>query len=271
MIVAPCIALLTDFGTSDGYAGAVKGVLASLCPDVRVIDITHAVPPGDIRGGAFALLTAVGTFPAGTVHLAIVDPGVGTDRRGVLIEAGGSFFVGPDNGLLSLAAVAPRRVWSLERDEWFRRPVSPTFHGRDIFAPIAARVASGIPPQELGTAGGGIVEIRIPPLRLTSECLEGEVFHVDHFGNVVTSIRACDLPGDLAGLEVLAGDRTALFYETYGRAPSGMLIAVVGSSGFVELSSVGASAARVLAAAGKVGVPVCVRARQNRGPAGRAG
>jgi hypothetical protein len=265
--IAPCIALLTDFGTSDGYAGAVKGVLVSLCPDVRIIDITHSVAPGDIRGGAFALMTAVGTFPAGTVHVAIVDPGVGTDRRGLLIEAGGSFFVGPDNGLLSLAAVAPRRVWSLDRDQWFRRPVSPTFHGRDVFAPIAARVASGIAPQELGTALGGIIEIRIPPLRLTSDCLEGEVFHVDRFGNVVTSIRAGDLPGAREALEVVVGDRTALFYDTYGRAPSGTLIAVVGSSGFVELSFVGASAARVLAAGARPGAPVHVRARAQTGPA----
>lgn len=262
MAVAPCITLLTDFGTSDGYAGAVKGVLAALCPEVRIIDITHAVPPGDIRSGAFALLTAAGTFSPGTVHLAVVDPGVGTERLGVLVEAGGCFFVGPDNGLLSLGAPAPRRVWSLDRDEWFRHPVAPTFHGRDVFAPIAARVASGISPQELGTAVTGIVEIRIPPLRLTSECLEGEVFHVDHFGNVVTSVRACDVPGDRAGLEVIVGDRKAAFYETYGRAPSGTLIAVVGSSGFVELSSVGASAARVLAVAGKVGAPVHIRSRR---------
>jgi S-adenosylmethionine hydrolase len=260
--VPPCIALLTDFATRDGYAGAMKGVLASLCPDARIVDITHDVPPGDVRGGAFALLTAAPTFPTGTVHLAVVDPGVGTERRGLLIEAGGSFFVGPDNGLLSLAAGAPRRVWSLDREQWFRRPVSPTFHGRDVFAPIAARVASGIAPPELGSAATGIVEIRVPPLRLTSDCLEGEVFHVDHFGNVITSVRACDLPAERDCLEVQAGDRTAFFYETYGRAPAGTVVAVVGSSGFVELSSAGASAACMLEGAAKIGAPVHVRARR---------
>jgi len=259
--VAPLITLLTDFGTSDGYAGALKGVISSLCPGVRIVDISHSVAPGDVHGGAFALLTATGTFPVGTVHLAVVDPGVGTERRGLLIEAGGSFFVGPDNGLLSLAAVAPRRVWSLDREEWFRHPVSPTFHGRDVFAPIAARTASGIAPQELGSPVSAIVEIRIPPLRLAPARLEGEVFHIDHFGNVVTSIRACDLPADHATLEVVVGGRTAFFHDTYGRAASETLIAVVGSGGFVEISSVCASAARVLAEAACIGAPVHVHVR----------
>jgi len=253
----PRITLLTDFGTADGYVGAVKGVLSQLCPDALLIDITHDIPPGDVRAGAFALMTATRTFPRGTVHLAVVDPGVGTERSGLLVEAGGALFVGPDNGLLSLASAGSRRVFVLDRPSWFQHPVSPTFHGRDVFAPIAARAAAGVLSDELGTSVSGMLEIEIPPARHEPECVCGEVFHVDRFGNLVTTIRDSDLAAEgRERLEAVIGTQRIPLRATYGQAPEGVLIALIGSSGFVEVARVGGSAAAVLAGDGRTGAPV---------------
>src|SRR4051812_10643813 len=144
------VTFTTDFGTRDGYAGAVKGVVLSLAPDAVLVDITHDIPPRDVAVGAFTLAQAARYYPPGTIHVAVVDPGVGGARADIVVAAGGSYFVGPDNGLLSLAAAAPRRAWRIENAAFRRDPVSPTFHGRDVFAPTAARLAAGLPPEAAG-------------------------------------------------------------------------------------------------------------------------
>jgi S-adenosylmethionine hydrolase len=259
-MAAPLVTLLTDFGTADGYAGALKGVLLSICPEARIVDLTHEVPPGDVRAGAFALACAARTFPPATIHIAVVDPGVGTERRGLLVEAAGAAFVGPDNGLLSLAARAPRRIRSLDRPQWFRHPVSRTFHGRDVFAPVAARLANGTPAHELGTEVREMMEIcPEAPRRSADGSLEGEVMHVDRFGNLITNVSEHDLAalldrsGATAGsvderLAVEIAGRTAFLLPTYGAAPGGSLLALIGSAGLLEVAVNGGAAHATLGA-----------------------
>ena len=258
MTARPCVTLLTDFGTADGYVGAMKGVLLSVCPDVRVVDLTHEIPAGDVRAGAFALVASAPFFPRGTIHVAVVDPGVGTARRALLVEAGGAFFVGPDNGVLSLAAPSPRTAWSLEREEWFRTPTSSTFHGRDVFAPVAAQVASGVAPDRLGTRVETIHELRVPQAERRDGALAGEVIHVDRFGNVITSLHVRDLRGTERALFVEIGERhdRIPLLPTYGSAPAGSLLAVVGSSGYVEIALSSGSACDALGTAANLGTSV---------------
>src|SRR5205085_3759747 len=188
-----------DFGAGDGYAGAMKGVVLSPAPAAQLVDITHGVPPMDVAAGAAALAQAAPLFPPGTIHIAVVDPGVGGERADILIEAGGSLYIGPDNGVLSLAARPPRRVYRIEASMFRRDPVSPTFHGRDVFAPTAGRLAGGARPMEAGPILDSMVEITRAPTRRAAGIVEGEVIHVDGFGNLITS-----LPGD-----VLAGSPDA--------------------------------------------------------------
>ena len=158
----PIVTLTTDFGFRDGYAGAMKGVVLSLAPSATVVDITHGVPPQDVVAGAVALAQAAPLFPAGTIHVAVVDPGVGGARADLLVEAGEHFFVGPDNGVLSLAARAGRRIYRIEAPAFRREPVSPTFHGRDIFAPTAGRLAAGALATEAGPLVGMMVDLAPP-------------------------------------------------------------------------------------------------------------
>ena len=139
----PIVTFTTDFGAGDGYAGAMKGIVLSMAPQAQLVDITHGVPAQDVAAGAVALAQAAPLFPPGTIHIAVVDPGVGGERADILVEAGGSLFVGPDNGVLSLAARPPRRIYRIEASAFRREPVSPTFHGRDVFAPTAGRLAAG--------------------------------------------------------------------------------------------------------------------------------
>src|SRR6185295_16030871 len=146
----PIVTFTTDFGVGDGYAGAMKGVVLSIAPSAQLVDITHGVPPMDVAAGAVALAQAASLFPPGTIHIAVVDPGVGGSRADLLIESGGSLFVGPDNGVLSLAARPPRKIWRIEASSFRREPVSPTFHGRDVFAPTAGRLAAGARPSDAG-------------------------------------------------------------------------------------------------------------------------
>src|SRR2546421_8718324 len=146
------VTFTTDFGRADPYAGAMKGVVRSLAPDAVLVDITHDTPARDVASGAFPLPHAARWFPPGTIHVAVVDPGVGGARTPLVVEAGGAYFVGPDNGLLTLAAPPPRRAWAIENAPFRREPVSPTFHGRDLFAPTAGRLASGWPAEGAGSA-----------------------------------------------------------------------------------------------------------------------
>ena len=193
--VAPVVTLLTDFGARDGFVGIVKGVLLSLCPQARLIDLSHDVPPQDVLGGALVLAGAVRWFPRGTVHLAVVDPGVGSGRRPIAVETPEYTLVGPDNGLLSLAAagVPKRTIVHLDRPEAFLPETGNTFHARDVFAPVAARIAAGTPVSDLGSPVSGMEELSLPVPRLVDGVLEGQVVYVDRFGNLMTNLGRADL------------------------------------------------------------------------------
>jgi S-adenosylmethionine hydrolase len=256
------ITVLTDFGLEDGYVAAMKGVIAGVAPEARVVDVTHLVPPQDVAFARFRLLTVAPFFPPGTIHLVVVDPGVGTARRAVAIQCrSGSCLVGPDNGVLSgaLEADPPLRAVELT-DARFWRTASPssTFHGRDVFAPVAANLARGVPLESLGRA--------LPPEQLTTlELLsartipggaEGAVQAADHFGNLISNVPGALLPGGSAWRASIAG-RTLLGARTYGDVPPGEVLALVGSHGFVEVAVNRGDARRALGAG--VGDPVQIR------------
>jgi S-adenosylmethionine hydrolase len=250
----PIVTFTTDFGFRDGYAGAMKAVVLSLAPGATLVDVTHGVPPQDVAAGAVALSQAASLFPAGTIHVAVVDPGVGSARADLLVESGGNFFVGPDNGVLSLAARRPRRIRRIEAPAFRREPVSPTFHGRDVFAPTAGRLASGSRPEEVGPEIDTMVELGTPPVHRRGGVIEGQVIHVDNIGNLITSLDAATLPPD-AGVEVEGGE--GVFHPVLGRTFSdvetGALVAYIGSGGQLEIARRdGSAAARVGAERGSV-------------------
>jgi S-adenosylmethionine hydrolase len=246
----PIVTFTTDFGFSDGYAGAMKGVVLSLAPGATVVDITHGVAPQDVTGGALALAQAAPLFPPGTIHVAVVDPGVGTARADLVVEAAGALFVGPDNGVLSLAARAPRRIFSIEAPAFRREPVSPTFHGRDVFAPTAGRLAAGSPAAAVGPERFDLVQLDTPLQRQIGDRVEGTVTHIDAFGNLLTSLAAAVVPRD-AHIEVNGEEGT--FHPPLGRTfadvEPGALVAYIGSGGHLEIAVRGGSAAEVIGAA----------------------
>ncbi|HEV2149782.1 MAG TPA: SAM-dependent chlorinase/fluorinase [Longimicrobiaceae bacterium] len=245
------VTLLTDFGTRDHFVAAMKGVILARAPDVALVDVTHEVPPQDVAAAAFLLLAAYRAFPAGTVHLAVVDPGVGSARRPLAVAAAGQRFVGPDNGIFShvLDREPGARVFHLDDARAFRHPVSHTFHGRDVFAPVAGALAAGADPAELGTEVRDPVRLEPIGARRTAEgAVEGTVLHVDHFGNCITSVAADDVPeglGEGFRLRLGGGEVRALRTHYAGAAP-GEPFAIWGSAGFLEVSVNGASAARRL-------------------------
>ncbi len=237
---APVITLTTDFGHDDPYVGAMCGAILTLAPEAKLVDISHGVPPHDIRAGAFTLASAAPYFPAGTVHLAVVDPGVGTARRGLVAETGRFFFVGPDNGLFTAVfeREPPRAIHAIERLEYGLSPIHPTFHGRDLFGPIAARLAAGtLRPAELGPAIADPVRLHPPrPAGAEGGTLELPVLHVDRFGNVTLALHEDELRGRaLPNALTVAGAEIPL-RRTYGELPAGTLLALWGSAGHLELA-----------------------------------
>jgi len=238
------VTFTTDFGYRDGYAGAMKGVVLSLAPAATLVDVTHGVPPQDVAAGAVALAQAAAHFPGGTIHVAVVDPGVGGARADLLVESGGSIFLGPDNGVLSLAARRPRRIRRIEAAAFRREPVSPTFHGRDVFAPTAGRLAAGARADEVGPELEDMVELGTPPLHRRGGIVEGRVIHVDAFGNLITSLDAASVPPE-AAVEVEGGE--GVFHPVLGRTFSdvepGALVAYIGSGGQLEIARRDGSAA----------------------------
>ncbi|MFF7249567.1 S-adenosyl-l-methionine hydroxide adenosyltransferase family protein [Embleya sp. NPDC008237] len=236
------ITLTTDYGLLDGFVAACHGVIAGLAPAVPVVDVTHLVPPGDVRRGALVLARTVPWFPAGSVHVAVVDPGVGTARRAIVLRAGGHLLVGPDNGLLPWAAHA---LGGIEEIREITNPaltlaeVSRTFHGRDVFAPVAAHLALGTPLAEVGPPAGDPVELPAP--------VPGEVLVVDHFGNVQLAHAVADFAGaDLLRVEV--GDRAyrVPLRNTFGEVPAGELVGYQDSDGLLAVSVNGGDAAELL-------------------------
>ena len=191
----PLITFTSDFGDRDYYVGAVKGVLLSCCPQARIIDISHQVAAHDLLEAAFVLGSAYRSFPPGTVHLVVVDPGVGSQRRGIVARDPSYSFVAPDNGVLSLIFGNRQecRVAAIEAEHYFRQPVSPTFHGRDVFAPVAARLAQGVAIEQMGPEIDDYLLLDLPPTRREGGRLEGFVLHIDTFGNVITSLCPDDI------------------------------------------------------------------------------
>jgi S-adenosylmethionine hydrolase len=245
------VTFTTDFGTGDGYVGAMKGVVLSLAPDAQLVDITHEVPPFDVAAGAFALAQAAPLFPPGSIHVVVVDPGVGPGRADLVVEARGSLFVGPDNGVLSLAARGPRVAHRIESDHFRRQPVSPTFHGRDVFAAAAGRLASGASPRDAGSLLPAMVDLTSAGVDAgaasdATDALGGTILHVDRFGNLITSIDGERLTPGPWQLRSQGADGTgfvAVAARTYADVARGALLFYVGSSGLVELARREGSAA----------------------------
>jgi S-adenosylmethionine hydrolase len=248
--MAKIITLTTDFGTADGYVGAMKGVILSLAPDVTLVDISHDVPPQDVRHAACLLATAAPYFPTGTVHVAVIDPGVGSARRGIALQTLRATFVGPDNGLFTPFARQRVACVALTNPATHRYPVSATFHGRDIFAPVAAHLANGRSLAELGSPVEDPLTLPEPePKRLPGGRLQAQVVYVDRFGNLVTNVRLQESPGEgvgSGGIRVAIGGIALDVQRTYADLEPGALLALVGSSGFLEVAVCKGSAAERL-------------------------
>jgi len=259
------VTLLTDFGTADYFVGAMKGAVLSINPGAQVIDITHEVPAFDVEAGAFALLAAFDAFPRKTVHVAVVDPGVGSPRRPLAVEGGGHFFVGPDNGVFGhvYERLKTFRVFHVTAQKYFRPSVSSTFHGRDVFAPVAGALSLGVPAGELGEEIEDFARLPLAaPRRAADGTVAGAVIHVDHFGNLVTNITPQDLPGESPGKtpeEMTAGGALIFvngrevrgFRRFFAEEGEGTVVepfAIWGSAGLLEVAVFLDSAARVLGA-----------------------
>jgi S-adenosylmethionine hydrolase len=233
---APILTLTTDFGLSDHYVGVMKGVILGICPRAQIVDISHQVSPYAISEGAFLIAQAHRVFPRGTVHVVVVDPGVGSERRPILMKAAGQYFVAPDNGVLAmLFAREKHKVRLISNARYFRHPVSQTFHGRDIFAPVAAHLAAGVAPSRMGKVIADYVRPPFERPRQTGErTWTGEILAVDRFGNVVTNFHAEDFPA----IEELTVGRSKArrLVPSYAEARTGELVVIAGSSGYLEVS-----------------------------------
>lgn len=262
------VTILTDFGAADGYAGAVKGVLLSQAPGVTIVDITHDIPPFNIRSAAYVLSSCYGDFPPGTVHLAVVDPGVGSERKPVAVYFRDHWFVAPDNGTLSLALAAGGAydAYEIVSVKHPRGEVSATFHGRDIFAPAAAHLAAGRPPAGLGPKINNLVILDAARPEVHGRRIASEVIHVDRFGNLITGIRADLIAGftPAAALVQVASYTIIGISTTYADREPGELVAYIGSAGLLEIGIVRGNAATHIKT--PVGRSVTVIARDGKEP-----
>jgi len=255
---SPVITLTTDFGLSDGYVGAMHGVILGLCPEARIVDISHDIAPQDVRQAAFVLESAYRYFPAGAIHVAVVDPGVGSARRLVAVQTAAAFFVAPDNGLLTpiLEAEPILAQVQLTRPAYWLPQVSHTFHGRDILAPVAAHLARGVALADLGEAVTDLARLPLPRPSLQPDgAIAGQVLHTDRFGNLITNV-----PGELLAGPVaveIAGRRIRGLSPSYAAAEPGQLVALISSRGRLEIAVREGSAARELGAG--PGEPVRIR------------
>ena len=246
------ITLTTDFGLHGPYVAAVKGVLLERAPDATIVDVSHTIAPQNVLEGGFVLANIVDAFPAGTVHLAVVDPGVGTDRRLIAVASAGQWFVLPDNGLITgvIRSRLPDEVRAITSPTIRRAVVSSTFHGRDLLAPAAAHLAIGLSPEELGPKLERFITLRnFEPTREDRGAV-GEVIFKDTFGNLITNIHTDHLgltPAESWEIEI-AGERIVGIMGTYGERSPGQLIALIGSSGWLEVAVVNGDAARLLSA-----------------------
>ncbi len=249
----PLITLLTDFGNADYFVAAMKGVISSFNPQARIVDITHDIPAQDIEAAAFTLFAAHTAFPQGTIHVAVVDPGVGSNRRAILIKVAGQFFVGPDNGIFSyVCEELEPKVFQVDNPLWFRPPVSDTFHGRDVFAPLASWLSLGATPKRMGKEIYDYV--RLPSLQPNTQdgVISGRVIHIDRFGNCITNITQRELTDQIINdgfrltIQGQQVDTLRRFFaeETRGKG----VFCVWGSAGFLEIAAKNQSAAKLLQA-----------------------
>jgi hypothetical protein len=235
------VTLITDFGLQAEYAGAVKGAILTINPRCQVVDITHQIPPQDRLRASFVLQNSYAYYPEGTVHLVVVDPGVGTERRPIILERGGHFFVGPDNGVFTgvLSFPGKCRGYEITRQEFFRSRLSSTFHGRDLFAPVAGHLSWGVPPSEIGLPSSDFQRVEWPQPKMEKKKWVGQILWADPFGNLITNISR-NAHGAWLGEEkwVIRGKgwKIGSLSKTYGEVESGKPLALFGSSGWLELA-----------------------------------
>jgi hypothetical protein len=248
------ITMMTDFGMKDGFTAVMKGVILKINPEVTLIDVSHLISPQNVREAAVVFNRGAGYYPDGTIHICVVDPGVGTARRPMAARFGTQTYVGPDNGLITLMhARAQREGWPmvfyhLDQPQYWLPEVSNIFHGRDIFSPVAARLALGLPLESVGSPIADPVLLPISPVETTSNGLRGEIIHIDHFGNIATNIRAADLNGlGEVTVRVRKADIRGLV-RTFGDRPVGELVALINSVGELSLAVVNGDAAGRLGA-----------------------
>jgi S-adenosyl-L-methionine hydrolase (adenosine-forming) len=254
------ITLLTDFGTADYFVPAVKGVILALQPQAQIIDLTHEIPAHDIAAAAFTLGACYHDFPAATIHLAVVDPGVGSARRAIVVEAGNYFLVGPDNGIFSFVYAREKnvRVFHATQAAYFRPSVHPTFHGRDVFAPLAAWLEKGLAPVALGEEINDYVRLTWASPQLSNDVVVGEIIHIDHFGNCITNLTAQELDWQRLSptTRLVIGEQEVRHFGTHFAQShiTAELLAYPGSAGYWEIALWQDSAAKQLAV--KCGTPV---------------
>ncbi len=258
-MIRPLVTLTTDFGTSGSYVGQLKGVLLSLAPELHVVDITHEIAPQDVHGAAYVLAEAAPRFPAGTIHVVVVDPGVGTERPLVCASCGEAWYLAPDNGVLDRVLQRYPDAWAVElrATRYWASEVSRTFHGRDILAPVAARLAQGLDPRQLGPPRDLAPRLAWAAVKRTATGGEGVIERVDTFGNLITNIARPHLEPGVADAAVVirCGSLDALeLVETYGQRSPGDVVALWGSSGQLEIAVVNGHAQRHLGLS--VGTPV---------------
>jgi S-adenosylmethionine hydrolase len=251
----PIITLTTDFGTSDHFVGTMKGVIVDIVPDVQIVDITHAVQAFDVLDGALAISQAYSYFPNGTIHLVVVDPGVGTARRPILASSDGYHFVAPDNGVLSMVYAREERIHvrQITSEHYFRQPVSNTFHARDIFAPVAAYLAKFVESDKFGDEIEDYVRFAAPKPKAAGENrIRGVVLKVDRFGNLITNVTPADAPAlfaESATFKIVVGTREITdIRKTFAEGGPGEVFGVLGSMGYLEIVANRAAAAQITGA-----------------------
>lgn len=252
----PIVTLTTDFGLNDHFVGVMKGVILTIAPNTEIVDISHSVQPFDILDGALSLAESYSHFPARTIHLVVVDPGVGSARRPILATSDGFNFVAPDNGVLSLMYAREQRVHvrHITGEHYFRQPISNTFHGRDIFAPVAGYLAKGVEQEKFGPEIEDFVRFNAPKPKATDgKTLRGVVLKVDRFGNLITNFSAQDVPGLLEGktpgFKITVGKREVTTIRTnYADGAPGEVFAIMGSMGYLEIAANRGSATQLTSA-----------------------
>ena len=252
----PVISLMTDFGIKDGNTGVMKGVIWGICPAAQISDLSHLIQPQNIREAAYVFARSIPYFPKGSIHVVVVDPGVGTARRPMAAQIGDWFYVGPDNGTITgLLERAEQEGWQTEfveltQKKYWLQTISHVFHGRDIFSPVAAHLANGVPLADLGTVFRDPVRLELPRPEKTQSGWRGEVIHIDYFGNASTNIRVEDLGEAMKKKETITirlnGIEIRGMVDTFGDRPLGELIALIGSTGNLGLAVVNGSAVQML-------------------------